>query len=71
MSQEEIENMSHTIDKFFYELMIENEMSTTVLTGIVLARLNRVCEQANDIESFYKLLKVVSKREHEDRKSMH
>jgi hypothetical protein len=71
MSQEEIENMSHTIDQFFYELMIENEMSTTVLTGIVLARLNRVCEQANDIESFYKLLKVVSKREHEDRKSMH
>jgi hypothetical protein len=71
MSQEEIENMSHTIDQFFYELMIENEMSTTVLTGIVLARLNRVCEQANDIESFYKLLNVVSKREHEDRKSMH
>jgi hypothetical protein len=71
MSQEEIENISHTIDQFFYELMIENEMSTTVLTGIVLARLNRVCEQANDIESFYKLLKVVSKREHEDRKSMH
>jgi hypothetical protein len=71
MSQEEIENMSHTIDQFFYELMIENEMSTTILTGIVLARLNRVCEQANDIESFYKLLKVVSKREHEDRKSMH
>jgi hypothetical protein len=71
MSQEEIENMSHTIDQFFYELMIENEMSTTILTGIVLARLNRVCEQANDIESFYKLLNVVSKREHEDRKSMH
>ena len=71
MSQEEIENMSHTIDQFFYELMIENEMSTTVLTGIVLARLNRVCEQANDIESFYKLLKVVSKREHEDSKFMH
>jgi hypothetical protein len=71
MSQEEIENISHTIDQFFYELMIENEMSTTVLTGIVLARLNRVCEQANDIESFYKLLNVVSKREHEDRKSMH
>ena len=71
MSQEEIENMSHTIDQFFYELMIENEMSTTVLTGIVLARLNRVCEQANYIESFYKLLNVVSKREHEDRKSMH
>ena len=71
MSQEEIENMSNTIDQFFYELMIENEMSTTVLTGIVLARLNRVCEQANDIESFYKLLNVVSKREHEDRKSMH
>lgn len=71
MSQEEIENMSHMIDQFFYELMIENEMSTTVLTGIVLARLNRVCEQANDIESFYKLLKVVSKREHEDRKFMH
>ena len=71
MSQEEIENMSHTIDQFFYELMIENEMSTTVLSGIVLARLNRICEQANDIESFYKLLNVVSKREHEDRKSMH
>ena len=71
MSQEEIENMSHTIDQFFYEVMIGNAMSTTVLTGIVLARLNRVCEQANDIESFYKLLKVVSKREHEDRKSMH
>ena len=71
MSQEEIEDMAHMVDEFFYELMIENEMSTSVLSGIVLARLNRICEDADDSESFYKLLKVVSKREHEDRKFMH
>jgi hypothetical protein len=71
MSQEEIEDMAHMIDEFFYELMIENEISTSVLSGIILARLNRICEEANESENFYKLLKVVSKREHEDRKFMH
>ena len=71
MSQQEIEDMAHMVDEFFYELMIENEMSTSVLSGIVLARLNRICEEADDSESFYKLLKVVSKREHEDSKFMH
>ncbi len=71
MSQQEIEDMAHMVDEFFYELMIENEMSTSVLSGIVLARLNRICEEADDVESFYKLLKVVSKREHEDSKFMH
>ena len=65
MTQEQVEQMAHDIDDFLYEIAIENELSAAALSGMVLARLMRICEDEDSLDTFYKLLGTVSNRRHE------
>jgi ABC-type uncharacterized transport system fused permease/ATPase subunit len=64
VTDEEIVKVSYEIDKFFMDQIINYNLSPTVLSGIIMARLVRMNEEAQSEESFYKLIHSVSAKEH-------
>ena len=65
LEQQEMEEVAHGIDDFLYELAEETGMSTAAVSGMVLARLAKMCETTDELDNFYKLLNVVTTRRHE------
>lgn len=65
LTQEQVEEMAHGIDGFLYEMAVDNDISMSAVSGMVLARLMRMCEDTDELDNFYKLLNTVSNRRHE------
>jgi hypothetical protein len=65
LDQEQVEQMAHDIDGFLYEIALNNDITMSAVSGMVLARLMRMCEDTDDLDNFYKLLNTVSTRRHE------
>ena len=61
---EELVKMSYEIDEFLMDQVINYNISPTVLSGVIMARLVRMNEEAQSEESFYKLVDSVSAKEH-------
>lgn len=64
VTDEEIIKVSYEIDKFLMDQIINYNLSPTVLSGVIMARLVRMNEEAQSEESFYKLIDSVSAKEH-------
>ena len=64
VTDEEIVKVSYEIDEFLMDQVINYNLPPTVLSGIVMARLVRMSEQAQCEEDFYKLIASVSAKEH-------
>lgn len=64
VTDEEIIKVSYEIDKFLMDQIINYNLSPTVLSGVIMARLVRMNEEAQSEESFYRLIDSVSAKEH-------
>ena len=64
VTDEERVKMSYEIDEFLMDQVINYNISPTVLSGVIMARLVRMNEEAQSEESFYKLVDSVSAKEH-------
>jgi ABC-type uncharacterized transport system fused permease/ATPase subunit len=64
VTDEELVKMSYEIDEFLMDQVINYNISPTVLSGVIMARLVRMNEEAQSEESFYKLVDSVSAKEH-------
>ena len=64
VTDEEIVKVSYEIDKFLMDQVINYNLPPTVLSGIVMARLVRMSEQAHCEGEFYKLVQSVADKNH-------
>ena len=64
VTDEEVIKISYEIDEFLMDQVINYNISPTVLSGVIMARLVRMNEEAQSEESFYKLVDSVSAKEH-------
>ena len=64
VTDEELVKMSYEIDEFLMDQVINYNISPTVLSGVIMARLVRMNEEAQSEESFYKLVDSISAKEH-------
>ena len=64
VTDEEIVKVSYEIDEFLMDQVINYNISPTVLSGVIMARLVRMNEEAESEESFYKLVDSISAKEH-------
>jgi ABC-type uncharacterized transport system fused permease/ATPase subunit len=64
VTDEEVIKISYEIDEFLMDQVINYNISPTVLSGVIMARLVRMNEEAQSEESFYKLVDSISAKEH-------
>jgi hypothetical protein len=69
LSDEKLMKISYEIDEFLINQAVTNNVSLLSLSGIMMARLVRLSEEANCESDFYDLVQTVSEKEHLREKS--
>jgi len=57
-SDDTLENISHQLDEFLFELCEENEMPFLQIAALTLARLGAIATDINETEQLIRLLKL-------------
>jgi hypothetical protein len=71
LSDEQIETISHTIDNFMVEQVIDHEIPPINLAGIMLARMIRMNQDSETEEELYKLFRSVLNKDHLQSRDLH
>ncbi len=71
LSDEQIETISHTIDNFMVEQVIDHEIPPINLAGIMLARMIRMNQDAETEEELYNLFRSVLNKDHLQSRDLH
>ncbi len=71
LSDEQIEKISHTIDNFMVEQVIDHEIPPINLAGIMLARMIRMNQDSETEEQLYNLFRSVLNKDHLQSRDLH
>lgn len=64
VTDEEVVKISYEIDDFLMKQIVDNNVNTMQLSGMILARLVRMNEGAKCEDEFYKLIQTVADKKH-------
>lgn len=71
LTDEQIEKISHTIDNFMVEQVIDHEIPPINLAGIMLARMIRMNQDSETEEELYNLFRSILNQDHLPTKDLH
>jgi hypothetical protein len=64
VTDEELLKISYEIDDFLLNQIVKNNIEPINLSGIMLARLIRMCENSQSVDHFYELIASVANKKH-------